>query len=103
MLANHSERIWKFKGTGNLKHIFEKKLNTVRFVHDAAYSGSKDWDKRIIPDKILKDRGHEIAIDPKYDEYQKRISKYGIFFWQENRIESEYKWRANPRITQTSN
>ena len=48
------ERIKKFRETGNLKHICKSELDKVCFLHDAAYSDSKDLIKRTISDKILK-------------------------------------------------
>ena len=36
------------------------------FIHDAAYSESKDLTKRTVPDKILKNKAFDIAKDPKY-------------------------------------
>ena len=44
------------------------------FVHDAAYSDSKDLTKRTVADKILRDRAFNIAEDPKYDGYQRGLS-----------------------------
>ena len=57
----HRERVEKFRGTGSLKHLYRNELDKACFAHDAAYSDSKDLTKRIISDKILKDRGYEIA------------------------------------------
>ena len=59
----------------------------------------------------MKDRAYEININPTYQGYQNRISKYGVkYFWQESRIEvdsdkqsrCECKWWAGLGITQTS-
>ena len=44
------------------------------FVHDAAYSDSKDLIKRTVADKILKNRAFNIAKDPKYDGYQRVLA-----------------------------
>ena len=44
----HCERIQKFKETGNLKHLYRNELDKACFVHDAAYSDSKDLAKRTI-------------------------------------------------------
>ena len=46
-------------------------LDKACFTHDAEYSDSKDLTKRIIADKILKNRAFDIAEDPKYDGYQR--------------------------------
>ena len=57
--TRHEERIQKFMFC---------------FVHDAAYSGSKDLTKRTIADKNLKNRAFDIAKDPKYDGYQRGLA-----------------------------
>ena len=44
------------------------------FDHDAAYSDSKDLAKRVIPDKILKDRAYKIVRNSKYDGYQRALA-----------------------------
>ena len=44
------------------------------FVHDAAYSDSKDLTKRTVADKVLKNKAFDIAKDPKYDGYQRRLA-----------------------------
>ena len=38
------------------------------------YSDSKDLAKRTVSDKILKNRAFEIAINPKYDGYQRGLA-----------------------------
>ena len=49
-------------------------LNKACFTHDAVYSDSKDLTKRIIADKILKNKAFDIAKDPKYDGYQRGLA-----------------------------
>ena len=44
------------------------------FVHDAAYSDSKDLTKRTVADQILKNKAFDIAKDPKYDGYQRGLA-----------------------------
>ena len=72
------ETIHRFRETGDLKHLYKNELDKPCFAHDAAYSDIKDLGKRTILDKNLKDRAYKIARNPKYDGYQKRISKYGL-------------------------
>ena len=75
-VTKHLERIQKFIGTGNLKHLYKNKLDKVGFVHDAAYySDSKDLDKKTISDKILKDRAYDIARNHKYDGYERAFAR----------------------------
>ena len=38
----YSERIQKFRETGNLKHLYRNELDKACFAHDGAYSESKD-------------------------------------------------------------
>ena len=69
LFNKHLERIKMFRETGNLKHIYKKELNKACSAHGVAYSDSKDLAKRSIPDKSLKERAYEIAINRKYDGY----------------------------------
>ena len=79
--TRHEERIQKFKETGDTNYIYKNELDKACFVHDAAYSDSKDLTKRTIADKILKNRAFDIAKDPKYDGYQRGLASmvYNIF------------------------
>ena len=52
--TKHHECIQKFKETGNLNYIY-----------------SKDLAKRTVSDKVSKDRAYDIALNPKYDRYQR--------------------------------
>ena len=72
--AKHRERIRKFRETGNLKHLYRNELDKAYFAHDAAYSDSKDLAKRIISDKILKDRAYETPRNCNYDGYQRALA-----------------------------
>ena len=57
----------------DLKHLYRNELAKSCFVQDAAYFVSKDLAKRTISEYILKDRTYEIARNPKFDEYQRRL------------------------------
>ena len=76
------EIIQKFRETGNIKHLHRDELDKACFVHDTACSDSKDFTKRIISDKILKDRAYEIAKNRGYDGYQRALVSmaYKIFY-----------------------
>ena len=90
--TKHHERIKKFKETCDLNYIYKNELDKVCFAHYAGYSDSKDFAKRIIPDKILKDKAYEIAINPKYDGYQRGLaSRLHKIFDKKNRIWSKCK------------
>ena len=64
--TKHRERIKKFKGTGNLKHLYRNELDKAGFAHDAAYSNSKDLAKRRITYEIARNHG--------YDKYQRALA-----------------------------
>ena len=70
----HEQRIQKFKETGDTNYIYKNELEKACFVHDVAYSDSKDLTKRTVADKILKNKGFDIAKDPKYDGYQRGLA-----------------------------
>ena len=48
----HKQRIQKFKETGDANYIYKNELDKACFVHDAAYSDSKDLITRTVADKI---------------------------------------------------
>ena len=58
----HRKRIQKFREAGNSKHICRNKLDKA--------SDSKDCAKRIILDKILKDKAYGLTRNCPYDGYQ---------------------------------
>ena len=72
--TKHEQRIQKFKETGDTNYIYKNELDKACFVHDAAYSDSKDLTKRTVGDKILKNKAFDIAKDPKYDGYQRGLA-----------------------------
>ena len=81
-LLNIVKELKKFRGTGSLKHLYRNELDKACFANDAAYSDSKDLTKRIISDKILKDRGYEIAWNWKHDGYHRALASMVYkFFW----------------------
>ena len=54
--------------------MYKNELDKACFVHDAAYSDSKNLTKGTVADKILKNRAFDIAKDPKYDGYQRGLA-----------------------------
>ena len=78
LFSKHCERIQKFKETGALKHTYKTKLEKACFSYDAAYVESKELAEGAIPDKFLKHRACAIAINPRYDGYQRRSTSFLI-------------------------
>ena len=72
--TKHEQRIQKFKETGDTNYIYKNELEKACFVHDAAYSDSKDLTKRTVADKILKNKAFDIPKNPKYDGYQRGLA-----------------------------
>ena len=70
----NKERIEKFMQTGNTYFIYRNELDKACFQHDMAYGKSKDLIKRTQSDKVLKDKAFKIAINPKYDGYQRGLA-----------------------------
>ena len=60
--------------TGDTNYIYKNELDKACFQHDMAYGKYKDLEKRTKSDKILKDKAFEIAINPKYDGYQRGLA-----------------------------
>ena len=79
--TKYEQRIQKFKETGDTNYVYKNELDKACFVHDAAYSDSKDLTKRTVADKILKNKTFDIAKDPKYDGYQRGLASmvYNFF------------------------
>ena len=50
--TRHEKRIQKFKETGDTNYVFKNELDKACFVHDAAYSDSKDLTKKPLQIKI---------------------------------------------------
>ena len=52
----------------------KKELDKACFQHDMAYGDFKDLTKRTAADKVLRDKAFKMAIDQKYDEYQRGLA-----------------------------
>ena len=96
--TKHEQRIQKFRETGDTNYIYKNELDKACFVHDAAYSDSKDLTKRTVADKILKNKAFDIAKDPKYDEYQRELASMVYKFFDKKSVGSGAK-RVNTKIT----
>ena len=93
--TRHEERIQKFKETGDTNYIYMHELDKACFVHDAAYSDSKDLTKKTIADKNFKNRAFDIAKDPKYDGYQRGLASMVYKFFDFFEVIPENKQLAN--------
>ena len=89
--TKHKQRIQKFKETGDTNYIYKNELDKACFIHDAAYSDSKDLSKRTVADKILKNKADDIAKDPKYDGYQRGLASMVYKFFDKKSVGSGTK------------
>ena len=71
--TKNKERIQKFKETGDANYICKNELNKACFQHDIAHGDFKDLARRTASDKVLRDKAFNIAKNPKYDGYQRRL------------------------------
>ena len=72
--TKNKEIIQKFKQTGDSRYIYRNELDKACFQHGMAYGDFKDLAKRIADDKVLRDKAFNIAKNPKYDGYQRRLA-----------------------------
>ena len=68
-----SERIAKFKETGDPKYIYKNDLDKACFQHDLAY-GNKDLKTRVEADKVLRDKAFKVAQDKSKDAMQRSLA-----------------------------
>ena len=72
--TKNKERIEKFMKTGNTDLTYKNELDKACFQHDMAYGKAKDLVRRTQSDKVLRDKAFKIAINPKYDGYQRGLA-----------------------------
>ena len=72
--TRHTERIKKFKQTGDTCYIYRNELDKACFQHDSAYADHKDLINRTKSDKVLRDKAYNIASNPEYDGYQRGLA-----------------------------
>ena len=60
--------------TGNKDFIYKNDFHKACFQHYKTYGKTKDLVKRTQSDKLSKDKAFKIAINPKYDGYQRGLA-----------------------------
>ena len=98
--TKHKQRIQRFKKTGDTTYIYKNELDKACFTHNAAYSDRKYLTKRTVADKILRDKTFNIAKDPKYDGYQRRLVSMVYKFFDKKSKGSVAKHVNTKRIPQ---
>ena len=74
LFTKNKERIQIFKETGDSRCIYQNELDKACFQHDMAYGDFKELTRRTASDKILRDKAFNIAKNPKYGGYQRRLA-----------------------------
>ena len=93
--TKNKERIQKFKETGDRNFIHKNELDKTCFQHDMAYGDFKDLARRTAPDKILWDKGLNIAKNPKYDGYQRGLASMVYKFFDKKSAGSDVNTHSN--------
>ena len=70
--TKHTQRIQDFLNTGKLRYIYKNDLDKACFQHDMAYNES---------DIVLKNKALKIAVNPKYNAYERGLESmvYNFF------------------------
>ena len=95
------ERIQKFKQTGDSRYIYRNELDKACFQPDMAYGDFKGLKKTTTTDKILRDKAFNIATNPKYDGYQRRLASIVYNFFDKKTAGSGVK--STPQNEQLAN
>ena len=86
--TRHKERIKEFKCTGDTRYIYRNELDKACFQHDSAYADHKDLINRTEADKVLRDKGYDIASNPKTDGYQRGLASMVYKFFDKKSMGS---------------
>ena len=81
--TRHKERINQFMKNGKLSHIAKNKLDAACFQHDSTYHKYKDLKRRTRSDVVLKNKAYKIAVDPKYNGYERALASMVCKFFNE--------------------
>ena len=94
LFTKNTDRIQKFKETGDTNYIYKNELDKACFQHDMAYGDFKDLARRTASDKILRDKAFNIAKNPKYDGYQRGLASMVYKFFDKKSAGSGVNMKA---------
>ena len=86
--TRHKERVKNFKQTGDTRYIYRNELDKACFQHDSAYADHKDLINRTKSDKVSRDKAYDIASNPEYDGYQRRLASMVYKFFDKKSMGS---------------
>ena len=94
LFTKNTDRIQKFKETGDTNYIYKNELDKACFQHDMAYGDFKDLARRTASDKVLRDKAFNIAKNPKYDGYQRGLASMVYKFFDKKSAGSGVNMKA---------
>ena len=65
--TKNKERIRKFQQTGNLRYIYQNRVDKACFQHDMTHGDFKDLPRRTTSDKVWHNKAFNIAKNPSYE------------------------------------
>ena len=77
----HAKKIQNFLNTGKLDYTYKNDLDKACFQHDMAYNKYKDLEKRTQSDIVLKNKAFKIAINPRYNGYERGLASMVFNFF----------------------
>ena len=98
--TKNKERIHKFMQRETTNYIYKKDLNKPCFQQDMAYGWYKDFTKRTKSEKVLKDKAFEIASNPKYDGFERRLASMVYIFFDKKCKGSGVKSMSNQQLVE---
>ena len=84
IIYKKQKRIHKPKETGDSGYISQNELDKTCFQHDMGYRYFKDLTRITASDKVLCDKPFNIAINRKYDRYQRGLALMVYKFFDKN-------------------
>ena len=73
--TKHRPRIQNFIETGDTRYIYKNSPDKACFQHDMAYNKYKDLEKRTQSDKFFKNKSFKVAVNPKYNGYERGLAR----------------------------
>ena len=93
--TRHKERIKKIEQTGHTRYISRNELDKACFLHNSAYADHKYLINRTKSDKVLRDKAHDIASNPEYDDYQRGLASMVYKFFDKKSTGSRFQKLKN--------
>ena len=95
-MTKNKERIQKLKEIGDSQYIYQNKQDKACFQHDMTYGHFKDLPRRIAFDKILHNKGFNVAKNPNYDRYERGLASMLYKFFHIESLAQQLKLKIFP-------